>query len=135
MNDVQQIEKVHAVFDPASSVSLLPVTPAFFATLEAQFPDFNQHLLVSQFSFDTAWSTWEMHPRGDELVLLMAGDAELVFSTSEGEQIHRLHETGEYLVVPRGVWHTARPNGPTKMLFLTPGEGTVNALTPGGAPV
>ena len=29
------------------------------------------------------------------------------------------------------VGHTARPNAPTSMLFITPGEGTENRETPG----
>jgi hypothetical protein len=28
------------------------------------------------------------------------------------------------VVVPRNTWHTARVSGTTRMLFITPGEGT-----------
>lgn len=30
---------------------------------------------------------------------------------------------------------TARPEAPTTMIFITPGEGTLNALEPGGDPL
>ena len=31
-----------------------------------------------------------------------------------------------HVVVPKGTWHTARTSVPTKMLFVTPGQGTEN---------
>ena len=33
---------------------------------------------------------------------------------------------GSFVIVPRGTWHTARTSVATKMLFITPGEGTKN---------
>jgi quercetin dioxygenase-like cupin family protein len=39
--------------------------------------------------------------------------------------VHLLQE-GEYVVMPRSVWHTVKTTGKTKMLFITPGEGTKN---------
>ena len=42
----------------------------------------------------------------------------------------RVNVPGSYLVVPKGVWHTARPNAATTLLFVTPGEGTLNAESP-----
>ena len=38
----------------------------------------------------------------------------------------RLRDPGSYVVVPKGTWHTARTSVPTRMLFMTPGEGTEN---------
>jgi hypothetical protein len=37
-----------------------------------------------------------------------------------------LSRPDEYLLVPKGTWHTARTAVPTNMLFVTPGEGTEN---------
>jgi hypothetical protein len=37
-----------------------------------------------------------------------------------------LRDAGSYVVVPKGVWHTARTSVATRMLFVTPGEGTEN---------
>ncbi len=33
---------------------------------------------------------------------------------------------GAFVIVPRGIWHTAKINEPTSMMFVTPGEGTIN---------
>lgn len=35
-----------------------------------------------------------------------------------------LVEPGDFVLVPRGIWHTAETTVPTKVLFLTPGAGT-----------
>jgi len=51
----------------------------------------------------------------------------------ETEQTLRVNQPGSYVVVPKRTWHTARPRAPTKMLFVTPGEGTLNAETPASA--
>ena len=37
-----------------------------------------------------------------------------------------LSREGEYVIVPRNTWHTAATSVPTRMLFVTPGEGTLN---------
>ena len=135
-NSIQNIESVRAIFNPDNRLVLKPVTDDFFQTLDRDFPDFHDHLLVSTFSFDETWPTWEIHPEGDELVLLLAGDTDLVLAGEDGsETIVRASTPGDYVVVPKATWHQARPHAPTTMLFLTPGEGTINALTPGGDPL
>ncbi len=136
MDAVQNISDVRAIFSPDQKVTLKTVTDSFFPELDHEFPDFGNHMLVSQFSFDEPWPTWEVHPKGDELVLLLSGDTDLVISNPDGkETVLRVSRQGDYVVVPKGAWHTARPHKPTSMLFMTPGEGTINALTPGGDPV
>ncbi len=133
---VQHIDEVRAVFNPENLVQLLPVTETFFQDMDQAFPSFNKHVLISQFSFSEPWPTWEVHPMGDELVLLLEGDTDMVLAGDDGsETVMRISRVGEYIVVPKGSWHTARPHAPTSMLFITPGEGTLNALEPGGDPV
>jgi mannose-6-phosphate isomerase-like protein (cupin superfamily) len=117
-------------------VTLKEVTESFFQELDQAFPSFANHMLISQYAFDEAWPTWEIHPKGDELVLLLSGDTDLVLGNPDGsETVMRVAGQGDYVVVPKGTWHTARPHEPTSLLFMTPGEGTLNALTPGGDPV
>lgn len=135
MAQPHNIEKTRAIFRPDLLVTLKEVSDTFFPELDEEFPDFHNHMLVSQFSFGENWPTWEIHPKGDELVLLLSGDTDLVLSTDVGEQVTRVNVPGEYVIVPKGTWHTARPHAPTSMLFLTPGEGTLNALEPGGDPI
>ena len=135
MADAHHIEKTRAIFRPDNLVALKTVTENFFPELDNDFGDFADHLLVSQYDFEEKWPTWEIHPHGDELVLLLSGDTDMVLATDDGEEVIRVSTPGEYVIVPRGTWHTARPYAPTSMLFLTPGEGTLNALEPGGDPL
>lgn len=42
----------------------------------------------------------------------------------DGEQAIPLSEPGAYAIAPRGLWHTAKVSEPSRLLFITPGEGT-----------
>lgn len=128
-----RIEAVRPVLGPTGATTLLPVTPTFYEDLGKSFPDFGGHILVQQFDFDTRWPTWEMHPEGDEFVFLISGDVDFLLKIGDGEATRvRVHEPGTFVMVPKGVWHTADPNAPTSMLFVTPGEGTQNEVEPPG---
>lgn len=81
--------------------------------------------LVSEYSFDADWPTWEMHPNADEFVYLLSGEAELLLETDSGIERVRLSDRAAVLV-PRGVWHTAEVRKPSRMLHLTMGRGTQN---------
>ena len=109
------------VLRPDQSAALVEVTPTVFAELGRRFDGFKGHVLVSSFDFDADWTTWERHPAGDELVCLLSGRVTLVLENLGTEE---LREPGSYVVVPKGTWHTARTDVPTRMLFVTPGEGT-----------
>jgi mannose-6-phosphate isomerase-like protein (cupin superfamily) len=65
-------------------------------------------------------------PVGDELVCLLSGSVTMVFERAGEEDAIELQRPGEYVLVPKGTWHTARTTIPTNMLFITPGEGTEN---------
>lgn len=109
------------------SAQLLPVTPEFWPELTSnQRPELDPGRLVMVFSFTESWPTWEIHPMGDELVVLLEGQATLVLDEPGGERTVELRRAGEFALVPRGTWHTARVATPCRMLFVTPGEGTEN---------
>jgi len=130
-----RIEKTRAIFTPENLVRLKDVSDNFYAELDADFDGFRGHTLISQYAFSEPWPTWEIHPMGDELVMLLSGATDMVLWLNGTEDVIRVNEPGQYVIVPRGTWHTARPCEPTSMLFLTPGEGTLNALEPNGEPV
>ncbi|MEO0420867.1 MAG: cupin domain-containing protein [Pseudomonadota bacterium] len=81
--------------------------------------------LVTVHHFDTSWDTWEIHPHGDELVMVLAGTMTLL--QEFGDRIERVGlSAGEYAINPPGVWHTADVDGPVSALFITAGLGTEN---------
>ena len=118
------------IFGPDGAVTLKAVTPTFYEDLGRDFGSFAGHALVQSFTFDEPWPTWEVHPNGDEFVYLLSGDVDFVLWREDGEQVVRVDTPGTYVVVPRGIWHTARPHRRTALLFVTPGEGTLNAAHP-----
>ena len=79
--------------------------------------------LVSMFSFDTSWDTWEMHPKGDELVLCVSGSI-VLHQELDGVETTVELQPGEYVVNPPGAWHTADVTEPCTAVFVTAGAGT-----------
>ncbi len=118
------------VLDDKFSANVVPVTPELYKNLDEEYKDFAGHLLVSSYTFDADWPTWEVHPAGDEFVVLLSGDVELVLRREDGDDITRMNEPGTFVIVPRNTWHTARIHSPAAMLFITPGEGTENREEP-----
>ncbi len=115
------------VLKPDLGAESIEVTDdGIYAELDERYDGFKGASLVATHYFDSDWPTWEMHPAGDELVSLIAGKVDMVLATPAGETIVSLSEPGQFLIVPKGTWHTARVHAPTEMLFVTPGEGTEN---------
>ncbi len=131
MTDYSQKPPLHmasefVVFDPRQEATALEVHPNFFQELDQRGDGFKGHLLMSSFHFESDWDTWEMHPTGDEVVVLLSGEATFLLDIPNHPQQVTLTESGSYVIVPRGVWHTAKTTVPTQMLFLTAGAGTQN---------
>jgi quercetin dioxygenase-like cupin family protein len=102
------------------------VSDRFFEDLESKEGDFKGKRLISHFTFDKDWETWEMHPVGEEFVCLLSGQVDLILEQGGVENTVQLSTPGSYVLVPRGTWHTARVHTLSSMLFITPGEGTQN---------
>jgi len=64
-----------------------------------------------------------MHPNADEFVYLLSGSVELLLEQALGVKSVALQGRGA-VVVPRGIWHTAKVLAPSRMLFVTMGAGT-----------
>ncbi len=118
------------VFDDKFSADVVPVTPELYQHIDEEYKDFAGHLLISSYTFTEDWPTWEVHPAGDEFVILLGGDVEFILRGDEGDDITRMNEPGTFVIVPRNTWHTARVHTPAVMLFITPGEGTENLEEP-----
>lgn len=104
----------------------IPVTVSdrFYQDLEHQFGDFKGKRLISHYTFEKDWDSWEMHPAGDEFVCLLSGQVDFVLEQDGGEHTVSLNAPGAFVLVPRGIWHTAKVHAPSSVLFITPGEGT-----------
>jgi len=81
--------------------------------------------LVSMFSFDAPWTSWEVHPQGHEVVICTAGEITLI-QEIDGKEKRTTLRPGEYAINPPGVWHTADVQTPATAVFITAGAGTQN---------
>ncbi len=114
------------VLEENGKATRVTVGDRFFEALEQQFGDFKDKRLVSHFTFEQDWDTWEMHPAGEELVYLLSGQVDLILEQAGIENRVKLSTPGLFVLVPRGTWHTVKVHVPSSLLFITPGEGTQN---------
>lgn len=125
-----RLDEVFAVLTPALAVDTVEVNPDLYTQLDERYAGFGGHVLVALHEFTQPWGSWERHPAGDEIVVLLSGHADFRIRAGAGERCVTLAAPGEYVVVPQGQWHTAETNVATKLLFVTPGEGTEHAQSP-----
>jgi predicted enzyme related to lactoylglutathione lyase/mannose-6-phosphate isomerase-like protein (cupin superfamily) len=115
----------NVILDATSSAHAVQGGDAFWKALMAgELPEVERGRLVALFDYASDWRTWEMHPDGEELVILVSGRATFVLETPDGERELVLERAGQMVIVPRGTWHTARTDEPVRMLFVTAGKGT-----------
>lgn len=118
------IEQAYVVLNADKNASIEPVDAGLYQRLDANYSGFLGCELISCFEFEQNWSSWEMHPAGDETVILLSGQVTFVLQQPNGEELVLLDQPGDFVVVPKNTWHTARTAIKTKLLFVTPGEGT-----------
>jgi hypothetical protein len=112
---------------PNGATVPLQVTSTFWEKLmSGAFSDLGPGRLVSTYDFRENWATWEKHPAGEELVVLLAGALEFILSINGREESISLNSPGQFLIVPRDTWHTVNVPRGALALFITAGEGTQN---------
>lgn len=130
MHEPRRLDQNVVIVSADFEAEALGVTDRLWSDIDDKYGDFAGRTLISTFSFDDDWPTWEVHPAGDEFVYLLAGKVEMILALPRGDTSVTLDEPGHFVIVPRNTWHTAKVDAPTSMLFITPGEGTVNAEQP-----
>jgi len=122
-----QGEKTYFHLGPEGTAIPLEVDESFWEKLSTGGFDYlGPGRLVSTYDFNADWPGWEQHPAGEEVVVLISGAMEFVLETENGERKIMLNQPGQFLLVPRGTWHTANVAQSAKTLFITPGEGTAH---------
>lgn len=124
MESTNRIDLDFVVISPDKTVSIEQSDSTLYDRLNEKYQDFAGHELVSCYEFESDWTSWEVHPNGDEIVLLLSGEVDFILEVESEETCITLREPGQYLVVPKGVWHTATVTDKAKVLFMTPGQGT-----------
>ena len=112
---------------PDASVESLALGGSFWQRMSAgELGNFHNEYLVTLHTYSDNWPQWEMHPNGDEVVCLISGAVDFVLGDDARSRTVQLRGAGEYVVVTRGTWHTARPLVASTLLFITAGEGTLH---------
>lgn len=93
---------------------------------ERHADDLEEGRLVSLFRFEESWTSWEMHPHGEEVVCCLQGHMTLHQQLPDGTEQSIDLGPGDYGINPRGTWHTADADEPVVALFITAGKGTTN---------
>lgn len=97
--------------------------PAFESYIDEHCSDSAPGRIIMVETSEADWLTWECHPLGDEVVIVLAGAGEFIQETSDGEE--RIAVTaGDTVLNPAGVWHTADISEPIRAVYITPAPGT-----------
>jgi mannose-6-phosphate isomerase-like protein (cupin superfamily) len=122
MSKAFTLDSTYVNLRPDDRATTLKIGPRFWANVEKR-TDLNSGRLVGTTPQKADWPIWERHPGGDEILILLSGELEMVLETRTGTRRTRL-KGGQAFVVPRNTWHRALVKKPGKLMFITPGAGT-----------
>ncbi|HSN72533.1 MAG TPA: hypothetical protein VLT59_13545, partial [Steroidobacteraceae bacterium] len=81
--------ETYVKLDDGGSGAIAEVDDAFWQEIDAR-PQFQYGRLVTKARFTSDWPTWEIHPAGPELVLLLEGEVEFVIRVANRDEVVRL---------------------------------------------
>jgi mannose-6-phosphate isomerase-like protein (cupin superfamily) len=108
--------------DVGPGATTIPVDDSFWATINEQ-TDLHTGRLVTGFGMVDDWTTWEMHPNGDELIAVTEGSVR-VHVEHDGDAHDTLVAAPVFVLMPAGAWHTMDAVESARLLVITWGEGT-----------
>lgn len=76
---------------------------------------------------DVHYPNWEMHPAGDELLVLLSGALAVEWRDGGASPLC----PGMACIVPAGRWHRLILHAPARLIAITPQEGTRHASDQG----
>jgi mannose-6-phosphate isomerase-like protein (cupin superfamily) len=74
---------------------------------------------------DVHYPAWEMHPEGDELLMLASGALAVEFRDGDTHRTTPLPSRSA-LIVPAGLWHRLIVHEPSVLIAITPRHNTVH---------
>ena len=101
-------------------VRVVPVDDQFWATID-QRDDLHSGRLVMAGVMHGDWDMWEMHPAGDELILVTEGTVRV--HVDDGGPPTDV-SAPNLIVMPAGTWHTMDVVEAARVVTITWGAGT-----------
>lgn len=107
--------------DTGPGLSIIPVDDRFWATIDER-TELHTGRLVMASEVTADWDTWEMHPDGDEVILVTNGVVRI--HTEPGPSGATLVSAPQLVVMPSGTWHTMDVIESARVVTITWGSGT-----------
>jgi len=117
-----ELERTYLSLDGQGQVRTHPVE-GFWETVDSNADILGT--LVAGFVSTGDWPHWEMHPAGEEVLVLIEGRMTMILDEPGGER--RVEMTpGATCIVPRGIWHRALVPQVSRFMGITYGAGTAH---------
>jgi len=115
-----ELERTYLSLDGQGQVRTHPVE-GFWESIDSNTSILGTLVTAHQSPGD--WPHWEMHPAGEEVLVLIDGAMTLILDEPAGQR--RVEMTpGSTCIVPRGVRHRALVPRPSRFMGITYGAGT-----------
>lgn len=108
------------------TVETIPVSETFWSDLIAGNLTLEGGLFAAH-DFDGDFPHWEMHPEGEEILVLLDGAMDVLLEEKGQKRRIELRPQAPCCVIPRGTWHFGIVPDRARVLFITWGEGTQHA--------
>jgi mannose-6-phosphate isomerase-like protein (cupin superfamily) len=119
-----ELERTYLFLDGSGAVERAPGGPRFWANIHNLAVAGDTMVIVSEGAGD--WPRWEMHPKGDEILVILEGSPRFFLEHADGALESIATGPGSTLVIPKGAWHRAEGPPGDKILFITYGPGTTH---------
>ncbi|WP_141735020.1 cupin domain-containing protein [Oligoflexus tunisiensis] len=127
MEKANRLDQRYAVLNPKGASELWDAADFWKMVANPADPRNSADMgyLVSHYEFTQDWESWENHPSGDELVFCSSGQMTFVLELDGKAQEVPL-TAGQFVIVPKNTWHTAKVQEKAQALFITWGFGTMH---------
>lgn len=104
------------------AVDRVPVGDDFWQRIDER-TELHAGRLMTGFRMQQGTTHWEMHPAGDEIIVVTEGTVTLILR-EKGHDRRVALSGGSACIVPQGVWHMFDTPESCQMLAITRGDGT-----------
>jgi mannose-6-phosphate isomerase-like protein (cupin superfamily) len=118
------LERTYLFLDGAGGLVAQAVGPDFWTKIGAN--PAAGGAMISASSGAGAWKTWEMHPAGAEVLVILEGAPRIWLEHSQGRLEAVAAHPGSTVIVPKGAWHRVEGDQAYKILYVTYGAGTTH---------
>lgn len=120
------LQRTFLHFTKAHGIDAYQAGPKFWADLTSGKLRLDGRLVGSARLRKGRLDHWEMHPKGDEFLMLLSGAMTLVLEQRGGKVSRIRMKRGQACIVPKGLWHTFEIAVPGELMFATAGDGTAH---------